>query len=94
MTAVSILRSARTPHGQFLGGLSEASAVDLGAWAIVGVLDRLDHGPSLVEWVVMGNAISAGLGQVPARQLVIESVLTGKRKPRRSTRPLDRGSAR
>ncbi|MFC6862471.1 thiolase family protein [Halomicroarcula sp. GCM10025817] len=75
MTDVVVVDGARTAHGSLLGALSERSATELGRAAIEGLLDRtgVDHG--LVDWVAMGNAVQAGVGQVPARQVVVESPL-------------------
>jgi acetyl-CoA C-acetyltransferase len=65
---VVILSAARTPVGSFLGKLSTLSAPALGAAAIRGALERAGVRPDEVEQVLMGNVLSAGLGQAPARQ--------------------------
>jgi acetyl-CoA C-acetyltransferase len=69
-TAV-IVSAARTPIGRFLGGLSPLSATDLGARAIRAALDRSGIDPSELGDVILGNVVSAGLGQAPARQAAI-----------------------
>jgi len=71
MKEVVIVSVARTPIGSFLGSLSTISAPKLGAIAIKGALDKINLDPALVNEVLMGNVISAGLGQAPARQAAI-----------------------
>ncbi len=71
MKEVVIVSVARTPIGSFLGTLSNIPAPKLGAIAIKGALDKLNIEPSQVEEVFMGNVVSAGLGQAPARQAAI-----------------------
>ncbi|CAL2108625.1 Acetyl-CoA acetyltransferase [Tenacibaculum sp. 190524A02b] len=71
MKEVVIASVARTPIGSFLGTLSKIPAPKLGAIAIKGALDKIDLKPELVEEVFMGNVVSAGLGQAPARQAAI-----------------------
>ena len=68
---VVIVAAARTPIGSFLGALSTIPAPKLGATAIKGALDKINLDPNLVEEVFMGNVVSAGLGQAPARQAAI-----------------------
>ncbi|CAM1374603.1 Acetyl-CoA acetyltransferase [Tenacibaculum xiamenense] len=68
MKEVVIASVARTPIGSFLGTLSKIPATKLGATAIKGALDKIDLKPELVDEVFMGNVVSAGLGQAPARQ--------------------------
>lgn len=65
---VVIVSVARTPIGSFMGSLSSIPAPKLGSVAIKGALDKINLDPSLVEEVFMGNVVSAGLGQAPARQ--------------------------
>ena len=71
MKEVVIVSVARTPIGSFMGSLSSIPAPKLGAVAIKGALDKINLKPELVEEVFMGNVISAGLGQAPARQAAI-----------------------
>ncbi len=71
MKEVVIVSVARTPIGSFMGSLSNISAPKLGAIAIKGALSKINLAPSKVEEVFMGNVVSAGLGQAPARQAAI-----------------------
>jgi acetyl-CoA C-acetyltransferase len=68
---VFIVSAARTPLGSFLGALSELPAPKLGAAAIRGALTRAELAAEHVSLCVMGNVLSAGLGQAPARQAAI-----------------------
>ncbi|PHR71016.1 MAG: acetyl-CoA C-acyltransferase [Lutibacter sp.] len=68
---IVIVSMARTAIGSFMGSLSTVSATKLGSSAIKGALEKIDLSPSLVDEVLMGNVISAGLGQAPARQAAI-----------------------
>jgi len=70
---VYIVAAARTPIGSFLGSLSSVSATRLGAAAIQGALRRAKLAPDAVQEVFMGNVLSAGLGQAPARQAMIHA---------------------
>ncbi len=65
---ICILGAARTPIGSLLGELSPVTAQKLGAIAIGGALERAAITPDGVAGVLMGNVLSAGLGQAPARQ--------------------------
>ncbi|MGK7312187.1 MAG: thiolase family protein [Candidatus Longimicrobiales bacterium M2_2A_002] len=69
-TAV-IVAAKRTPIGRFLGGLSSLPATDLGARSIRAALDVSGIDPSDIGDVILGNVISAGLGQAPARQAAL-----------------------
>jgi acetyl-CoA C-acetyltransferase len=71
MKEVVIVSVARTPIGRFMGSLSTIPAPKLGAIAIKGALNKIKLEPNLVEEVFMGNVVSAGLGQAPARQAAI-----------------------
>ena len=75
MTDIVLVDGARTPHGTLLGPLAEVSAVELGRVALDGLLDRTDFDSEEIDWVALGNAIQAGIGQVPARQAVLESTV-------------------
>ncbi|WP_049923608.1 thiolase family protein [Halopiger djelfimassiliensis] len=72
---VVIVEGARTPHGTLLGSLADVEAVELARTALDGVLERAALAGSAVDWVSLGNAIQAGIGQVPGRQAVVESSL-------------------
>jgi acetyl-CoA C-acetyltransferase len=66
-----IVSGARTPIGKFLGSLSSLSAPQLGAIAIRAALDRAGLNRDDINDVILGNVVSAGLGQAPARQAAI-----------------------
>jgi acetyl-CoA C-acetyltransferase len=68
---VYIVSAARTPIGAYLGSLSGVAAPRLGATAIQGALSRAKVAPDLIGEVFMGNVLSAGIGQAPARQAMI-----------------------
>ncbi len=70
---VVIVSAVRTPIGSFLGSLSNVSAVDLGAIAISGALNKINLSPKSVDEVIFGNVVQAGLGQAPARQSAIKA---------------------
>ena len=63
-----IVAGARTPIGRLLGGLKSLSAADLGGVAIKGALDKAGVSGDQVEYVIMGQVIQAGAGQITARQ--------------------------
>ena len=65
---VVIISAVRTPIGSFGGSLASLSATELGAIALKGALDKAGVAGSEVNQVIMGNVISANLGQAPARQ--------------------------
>ena len=67
-----ILSAARTPGGRFLGSLSGIPAPELGAVVVKAAVEQAGiDDPSLIDEVLMGNVVSAGLGQNPARQAAI-----------------------
>jgi len=68
---VVIVSVGRTPIGSFMGSLSKITAPKLGAIAIKGALNKINLNPNQVDEVFMGNVVSAGLGQAPARQAAI-----------------------
>lgn len=70
---VLILGGARTPVGKFNGSLQDIPATDLGAIAIREATRRAGVEPARVDEVLMGNVISAGLGQAPARQAALKA---------------------
>ncbi|WP_417335514.1 thiolase family protein [Halobacteriovorax marinus] len=69
--SVYILSGARTPSGSFLGSLSSVPAPKLGAAAIQGAVTKANVDASKVDEVFMGNVITAGVGQAPARQAAL-----------------------
>ncbi len=71
MEEVYIISAVRTPIGSFGGSLAALSAIDLGSAAIKGALEKAGVEPSQVQEVLMGNVVSANLGQAPARQAAI-----------------------
>jgi acetyl-CoA C-acetyltransferase len=70
-TEIVIISAKRTPMGGFQGDLSSVSAPALGSAAIKGVLDTTGINPNDVDEVLMGNVLSAGVGQAPARQAAL-----------------------
>jgi acetyl-CoA C-acetyltransferase len=66
-----IVAGARTPMGRLLGSLKDFSGAQLGGVAIKGALDRAGVGPEQVEYVIMGQVLTAGAGQIPARQAAV-----------------------
>ena len=75
MKNVVITSYSRTPIGSFGGGLSSISATKLGAHAIKSALQKINLSPNLVEELYMGNVISSGIGQAPAKQCAIYAEL-------------------
>jgi acetyl-CoA C-acetyltransferase len=71
MNEVYIISAVRTPLGSFGGKLSTLTAVELGSIAIKGAIQKAGIDPKDVQEVMMGNVISANLGQAPARQAAI-----------------------
>ncbi|WP_372656142.1 acetyl-CoA C-acyltransferase [Halobacteriovorax sp.] len=69
--SVYILSGARTPSGSFLGSLSSVEAPKLGATAIQGAISKAKIDGSKVDEVFMGNVITSGVGQAPARQAAL-----------------------
>ncbi len=72
---VLLIAAARTPFGRFGGSLGALSAVDLGARVISEVVDRAGLEPDRVDQVIMGTVITAGMGQIPARQAALQAGL-------------------
>jgi acetyl-CoA C-acetyltransferase len=72
---VVIVSAARTATGKFLGALKEFTAPQLGAIVIREAVARSGIDPALVEECIMGNVVSAGLGQAPARQAALRGGL-------------------
>src|ERR1700710_199717 len=71
MTTSVIVAGARTPVGKFSGSLKDFSGSDLGAIAIKGALEKAKVPASAVEYVIMGQVLTAGAGQMPARQAAV-----------------------
>ena len=72
-TSSVIVAGARTPMGRLLGGLKDFSASDLGAVAIKGALEKAGVAPEQVDYVIMGQVLQAGAGQIPARQAAVKA---------------------
>jgi len=72
---VVIISGVRTPVGKFQGSLTELSAVQLGAIAVREAVKRAQVDPKQVDECIMGNVVSAGLGQNPARQAALNGGL-------------------
>lgn len=71
MEEIVIVAAVRTPIGSFNGALAGFTAPQLGAFAIKGALERAGIAASQVDEVIMGNVLTAGVGQAPARQAAI-----------------------
>ncbi|HEV7626808.1 MAG TPA: acetyl-CoA C-acetyltransferase [Streptomyces sp.] len=68
-----IVSGARTPMGRLLGSLKSFSGADLGGFAIKAALERAGIGGDQVEYVIMGQVLQAGAGQIPARQAAVKA---------------------
>ena len=75
MTDVVVVDGARTAHGNLLGSLADRAATELGLAVVEGLLERTGVSADLIDWVCLGNCVQAGVGQVPARQVVVDSAL-------------------
>jgi acetyl-CoA C-acetyltransferase len=75
MTDAVIVSAVRTPTGKFLGALKEFTAPELGAMVVREAVRRAGIDPAIVEECLMGNVVSAGLGQAPARQAALNGGL-------------------
>ncbi len=78
MEDVVIVSAVRTPVGKFQGSLASFSATQLGAIAVKESVKRAGIDPKLVEECIMGNVLSAGLGQAPARQAALYGGLSNE----------------
>ena len=68
-----IVSGARTPMGRLLGALTGFPAVDLGGVAIKAALDRAGIAGDQVDYVIMGQVLQAGAGQIPSRQAAVKA---------------------
>ena len=75
MRETVIVSAVRTPTGKFLGGLKDFQAPDLGALVVREAVLRAGVDPAQVDECIMGNVVSAGLGQAPARQAALKGGL-------------------
>jgi acetyl-CoA C-acetyltransferase len=73
MTGSVIVNGARTPMGRLLGSLKDFSGADLGGVAIKAALERSGVTPEQVQYVIMGQVLQAGAGQIPARQAAFKA---------------------
>ncbi|WP_131742213.1 acetyl-CoA C-acetyltransferase [Actinomadura roseirufa] len=74
MTATSVIvAGARTPIGRLQGSLKDFSAADLGAHAIKAALERAGVSGDQVQYVIMGQVLQAGAGQIPSRQAAVKA---------------------
>ncbi|MFI7697647.1 acetyl-CoA C-acetyltransferase [Nonomuraea sp. NPDC049480] len=73
MSRSVIVAGARTPIGKLLGALSGQSATDLGGVAIKAALERAGVAPEAVQYVIMGQVLQAGAGQIPSRQAAVKA---------------------
>ena len=73
MAGSVIVNGARTPIGRMLGAFKDFSAADLGGVAIKAALERSGVRPDQVQYVIMGQVLQAGAGQIPARQAAVKA---------------------
>jgi acetyl-CoA C-acetyltransferase len=73
MTGSVLVAGARTPIGRLLGGLKDLSATDLGGIAIRAALEKAKVPAEAVDYVIMGQVLQAGAGQIPARQAAVKA---------------------
>ena len=73
MSPIVILAGVRTPIGRLQGGLKSITATDLGAIAIKESCEKAGIEPSQIDFSYLGNVISAGIGQVPARRAAVDA---------------------
>ncbi|ACU97836.1 MULTISPECIES: acetyl-CoA C-acetyltransferase [Saccharomonospora] len=71
MSGSVILGAARTPIGRLLGSLKDFSGAQLGGIAIKAALERAGVSPEAVQYTIMGQVLTAGAGQIPARQAAV-----------------------
>ena len=73
MAGSVIVSGARTPMGRLLGSLKDFSGADLGGMAIKAALERAGIAPEAVQYVIMGQVLQAGAGQIPSRQAAVKA---------------------
>ncbi len=73
-----IVSAARLPTGKFLGALKDFTAPQLGALVVREAVHRAGIDPAIVDECIMGNVVSAGLGQAPARQAALRGGLSDR----------------
>src|SRR5262245_7426307 len=78
MTQPVIISAVRTPIGKFQGALKPLTAVQIGSVSVQAALERSGLQALQIDEVIMGNVVSAGLGQNPARQAALGAGLTAE----------------
>ena len=78
LRSVVIASAVRTPTGKFLGALKDFTAPQLGALVVAEAVRRAGIDPALADECIMGNVVSAGLGQNPARQAALRGGLADR----------------
>ncbi|MGH3438883.1 MAG: acetyl-CoA C-acetyltransferase [Sciscionella sp.] len=73
MSGTVIVAGARTPMGRLLGSLKDFSGAQLGGFAIKAALERAGVSPAQVQYTIMGQVLTAGVGQIPARQAAVNA---------------------
>jgi acetyl-CoA C-acetyltransferase len=73
MSGSVIISSARTPIGKLSGALASFSAMDLGGFAVAAALQRAGVGPEQVDYVILGQVLQGGQGQITARQAAVKA---------------------
>src|SRR5829696_5323486 len=73
MSGSVIISSARTPIGKLSGALASFSAMDLGGFAVAAALERAGVGPEQVDYVILGQVLQGGQGQITARQAAVKA---------------------
>lgn len=71
--AVYIVAAKRTPIGSFNGKLSPFTATELGEFAVRGAIESINLNPKEIDEVILGNVLSSGLGQAPAKQVSVRA---------------------
>jgi acetyl-CoA C-acetyltransferase len=93
MDEIVIVSGVRTPVGKFQGSLSDVSATRLGAVVVREVVQRAQLQPEQIDECIMGNVVSAGLGQNPARQAAIFGAFAPLLSERNPSKPATRRSS-
>ena len=75
MRSAFIVSAARIPTGKFLGTLKDFTAPELGAMVVREAVTRAGIDPAIVDECVMGNVVTGGVGQAPARQAALKGGL-------------------
>src|SRR6267142_7155038 len=75
MREVYIVAAVRTPIGSFGGSLASVSAIQLGSIAVQGAMAKIGLDSKLVQELIFGNVVSAGVGQAPATQVAVAAGL-------------------